>query len=61
MKREAFEEWITAPPYERDTRRWPEDESYCSWPGQYQDIAVQIAWDAWQQGGRNHDTEGGAQ
>lgn len=42
-----FEKWISAPPYERDIYRWPQDETKHAWPGQYKDIAVQLAWDAW--------------
>lgn len=45
--RSKFEKWISAPPYERDIYRWPQDETKHSWPGQYKDIAVQLAWDAW--------------
>jgi hypothetical protein len=45
--REAFEKWITAPPYEREIARWPQDETKYAWPGQYQDIAVQLAWESW--------------
>ena len=45
--RELFEDWIGNPPYERDTSRWPNDETKHSWPGQYQDIDVQLAWEAW--------------
>ena len=47
--RERFEKWITAPPYERDTYRWPQDETKHAWPGQYKDIAVQLAWESWQE------------
>ncbi len=45
--RQAFEAWIAAPPYERDTYRWPEVEDSASWPGHYKDIEVQLAWEAW--------------
>jgi len=47
--RSLFEQWISGPPYERDLYRWPMDETKHAWPGQYKDIAVQLAWDAWQQ------------
>lgn len=47
--RSSFEKWISAPPYERDTYRWPQDETKHAWPGQYKDIAVQLAWESWQQ------------
>lgn len=47
VSRRSFEDWITAPPYEYDTYRWPMDETKYAWPGQYKDIAVQLAWEAW--------------
>jgi hypothetical protein len=45
--RSSFDQWISAPPYERETERWPMDETKHAWPGQYKDIAVQLAWEAW--------------
>lgn len=45
--RESFETWITGSPYEREVRRWLTYEEECAWPGQYKDIAVQLAWEAW--------------
>jgi hypothetical protein len=48
VSREAFEAWVKSPPYEHDTRRFPMDEDKFSWPGQYQDITVELAWEAWQ-------------
>lgn len=45
--RAQFESWITAPPFERNVDRWPNDESKHAWPGQYKDISVQLAWEAW--------------
>lgn len=45
--RARFEQWIAAPPYERDLYRWPMEETKHAWPGQYKDIAVQLAWEAW--------------
>ena len=47
--RSSFEQWISGPPYERDLHRWPMDETNHAWPGQYKDIAVQLAWESWQQ------------
>ena len=47
--RASFEKWITQSPYERDTCRWPQDYTKHAWPGQYKDIAVQLAWEAWQE------------
>ena len=46
-RRSDFETWITAQPYERDAYRWPKGETKHAWPGQYKDIAVQLAWEAW--------------
>lgn len=46
-QREEFEQWITAPPYERDAARFANDETEFAWPGQYKDIAVELAWQAW--------------
>jgi len=45
--RKEFEAWVTSPPYERDISRWPMDESKYAWPGQYGDIGVQLAFEAW--------------
>ena len=45
---EAFEKWITASPYELSVRRFPQDAAKYAWPGSYEDIRVQLAWDAWQ-------------
>lgn len=45
----AFEAWITAPPYEKDIIRWPENDFRFSWPGHYKDYAVQLAWEAWEE------------
>lgn len=47
--RSQFEQWISAPPYERDIYRWPQDENKHAWPGQYKDITVEVAWEAWQE------------
>ena len=47
VSRRSFEDWIGGPPYERDLYRWPMDETKHAWPGQYKDIAVQLAWEAW--------------
>lgn len=47
ISRQAFEAWITAPPYEKGVERWPE-EYIVSWPGQYKEMCVQLAWEAWQ-------------
>lgn len=46
--RAAFEAWITAPPFEREVSRWPDDPSKYGWPGNYRDYEVELAWTAWQ-------------
>jgi hypothetical protein len=48
-KRERFEQWISAPPYEREIKRKPDDPTVTAWPGNYQDYNVQLAWEAWQE------------
>jgi len=47
--RSEFESWISASPFEREIERWPNDESKHAWPGQYRDINVALAWEAWQE------------
>ena len=47
VNRRSFEAWISAPPYEYEVLRYPEDETKYAWPGQYRNIAVQLAWEAW--------------
>jgi len=49
VSRRTFETWIHDPPYEREIDRWPMNEERYAWPGQYKDIAVQLAWDAWRE------------
>lgn len=46
--RVAFEAWISSPPYERMVHRFPQAAN-AAWPRQYKDIAVQLAWESWQQ------------
>ena len=53
--RKAFESWITQPPYEREVLRYPDDETKYAWPGQYRCIAVQLAWEAWQEAAEYYD------
>ena len=43
--RERFEADISGPPYELSTERFP---AHSSWPGNYRDYRVQLAWDIWQ-------------
>ena len=47
--RQSFESWISAPPYEHEVLRYPDDETKHAWPGQYRSIAVQTAWEAWRE------------
>jgi hypothetical protein len=44
--RAAFEEWISAAPYELDITRPGECSS---WPRWYDDFRTQQAWEAWQE------------
>jgi len=48
VSREAFEKWISQPPYEKDITKYPDDPELAAWPKCYRDISVQLAWDAWQ-------------
>ena len=43
--REAFEAWISGPPYECEVTRFPEGSA---WPGNYRAVSVDLAWFAWQ-------------
>lgn len=43
--RAQFESWITAPPFEKTIERHSENGS---WPGNYRDYGVQLAWCAWE-------------
>ncbi len=46
--RERFESIISASPYEKSVARWPNDHRKFLWPGNYKDIAVDLAWCMWQ-------------
>jgi hypothetical protein len=46
--RDAFEAWVSSPPFERSVDRFPEHPGLYSWPGSYRDIDVDLAWQAWQ-------------
>lgn len=46
-EREAFEAWISAPPFAYCIDRFPADDPY--WPGCYQVLSVDLAWRAWQE------------
>lgn len=43
--RKEFEAWISKPPFEKIVARHSENGS---WPGNYRDYGVQLAWCAWQ-------------
>ena len=44
--RHDFEAFISSPPFERSVERFG-DES--AWPGNYVDLDVDLAWNAWQE------------
>lgn len=46
-EREAFEAFMSSPPYERDVARFP-DNATSAWPGNYKAIDIDLAWCAWQ-------------
>lgn len=45
--RSEFEAWVIQEPYNRSVLRFPSTYAKYAWPGQYRDIAVQLAWEAW--------------
>lgn len=47
-ERQRFEAWVSAPPFEYDAERY--DLRY-SWPDNYVEVAVQLAWEAWKERG----------
>lgn len=52
--REEFEKWISAPPYERSIRRYPDDAERFAWPGQYREVSTELAWQAWQEAAKSN-------
>ena len=46
--REAFESFISAPPFEKSVDRYPDRDTE-SWRGQYKLLDVQLAWESWQE------------
>lgn len=46
MLREQFEKWVSSPPFEKSVVRFPE---WSAWPGMYQDLNVDLAWQAWKE------------
>lgn len=49
MMRERFEGWISSPPFEKSTERYPENDNSQAWPGMYTNYDVQLAWEAWRE------------
>lgn len=47
-ERERFEAWISSPPFEMRTDRFPDNPDKVAWPGSYRDCRVDLAWHAWQ-------------
>lgn len=47
--RQVFEDWVSSPPYEYAVCRFADDPAAEAWPGNYVNIGVQLAWDAWQE------------
>jgi len=50
--RRRFEAWITSAPFEKNIERFPNDPTRFSWPGNYREISVELAWQAWQEAAR---------
>lgn len=47
--RQAFERFISSPPFERDIKRFPTDGDKYPWPGAYRSITVELAWECWKE------------
>lgn len=47
LKRKEFESFFSAPPFEMDMRRFPDDETVYGCSGQYVDVRTQLAWESW--------------
>lgn len=47
--RQAFERFISSPPFEKDIERFPTDSAKYPWPGAYRDITVELAWECWKE------------
>jgi len=48
--REEFEKIISSTPYSKSIERYGFEYREYSWPSQYVDYAVQLAWEFWQEG-----------
>lgn len=53
LKRDRFEAWISSPPFERNISRIPDDPAQYSWPGNYREYDVQLAWEAFEEGAKD--------
>lgn len=47
--REAFERFISSPPFEKSIDRYPNNPELYAWSGNYKDINVSLAWECWQE------------
>lgn len=47
--RQAFERFISSPPFEKDIKRFPTGDAKYSYPGAYCDITVELAWECWRE------------
>lgn len=47
--RDAFEKWVSSPPFEYSVSRYPNDPMQYSWPGSYKYLTVELAWSAWKE------------
>lgn len=56
-EQEKFEAWIKSTPFEHDVARYPNQPTRFAWPGQYKDLAVQLAWCAWQEAVKPTESE----
>jgi hypothetical protein len=54
-QRKQFESWITSPPFEKDISRFLNDPIKYAWPGNYRDLEVELAWEAWQEASKNRE------
>jgi hypothetical protein len=58
MTRKEFEQFLTAPPYEKNITRFPSDREQYAWAGQYADYDVQLAWEVLQEAKKKGKREG---
>jgi hypothetical protein len=56
-KRDRFEAWISASPFERNISRIPDDPAQHSWPGHYREYEVQLAWEAFEEGTKEPESK----